>query len=88
MDLLRSRLYQKQQEKIDKEQGEMRLSQVGTGERNEKIRTYNFPQDRLTDHRIHQNWSNLPAIMEGGIDDIIDKMILEDQAKKLAAAGA
>ena len=86
MGLLRARLYQQEEDRLAKERGELRLGQVGTGERNEKIRTYNFPQDRLTDHRIHQNFSNLPAIMEGDLDDIIDKMILDDQAKKLAAA--
>jgi len=84
MSVLRSRLYQMEEERLRKERGDMRLSQVGTGDRNEKIRTYNFPQDRITDHRIHQNWSNLPAIMDGQIDDIIEKLTIEDQAKKLA----
>jgi len=85
MSVLRSRLYQMEDERLRRERGEMRLSQVGTGDRNEKIRTYNFPQDRITDHRIHQNWSNLPAIMDGQIDDIIEKLTIEDQAKKLAS---
>jgi peptide chain release factor 1 len=87
LSILRARLYALEEEKRQKEMGEKRLAQVGTGDRSEKIRTYNFPQDRLTDHRIHENWGNLPGIMDGLIDDIIDKMNLADQAKKLEAAG-
>ena len=86
MGVLRSRLYALEKEKRDREMGEERQSLAATGERGDKIRTYNFPQDRVTDHRIGQNFSNLPAIMEGKIDDIIDSLILEDQAKRLAAA--
>jgi len=86
MGVLRSRLYALEKEKRDREMGEERQSLAATGERGDKIRTYNFPQDRVTDHRIGQNFSNLPAIMEGEIDDIIDSLILEDQAKRLAAA--
>ena len=74
MTVLRSRLYdterRKQEESIDEE----RRSQVGTGERAEKIRTYNYPQDRITDHRIGQNFHNLPGAMEGNLDDIIDAL--------------
>ncbi len=84
MSVLRSRLYQAEEEKARQERGDMRSSQVGTGERNEKIRTYNFPQDRITDHRIHQSWSNLPGIMDGDIGDIIEKLTIEDQAKRMA----
>jgi peptide chain release factor 1 len=86
MGVLRSRLYALEQEKRDKEMGEARASLAATGERGDKIRTYNFPQDRVTDHRIGQNFSNLPAIMEGDIDAIVDALILEDQTKRLAAA--
>lgn len=85
MSVLRSRLYQMEEEKMRKERGEMRASQVGTGERNEKIRTYNFPQDRVTDHRIHHSWSNLPGIMNGDLKSIVEQLALEDQSKKMAA---
>jgi len=87
MSVLRARLYQAEEERLRKERGEERLSQIGTGDRNEKIRTYNFPQDRVTDHRIHQNWSNINGIMDGGIGDIIEKLTVDDQAKKLAKFG-
>ena len=84
MGVLRTRLYQMEEERLQKERGEQRLSQIGSGDRNEKIRTYNFPQDRVTDHRIHQNWGNIYGIMEGRIEDIISKLSLDDQAMKLA----
>lgn len=74
MSVLRSRLYQAEQERKAKERGDLRAGQVGTGDRSEKIRTYNFPQDRVTDHRINENFSNLPAIMEGDIGDIVEAL--------------
>ncbi|MBU0727374.1 peptide chain release factor 1 [Patescibacteria group bacterium] len=86
MSVLRARLYQLEEERLSKERGDERLSQIGTGDRNEKIRTYNFPQDRVTDHRIHQNWNNISGIMEGNIGDIIEKLTIDDQAKKMAAS--
>lgn len=87
MNVMRTRLYDLELERLAKERGDTRSSQIGTGDRSEKIRTYNFPQDRLTDHRIHQNWSNLPAIMEGDIGDIVEIMKKFDQEQKLAKMG-
>jgi len=74
MAVLRARLFEIEREKHEKEMSEKRKSQIGTGDRSEKIRTYNFPQDRLTDHRLNQNWHNLPKIMNGDIGEIIQAM--------------
>lgn len=71
MSLLRSRIYAAEQERKAQEQASARSAQVGSADRSEKIRTYNFPQDRVTDHRMGENFHNLPAIMEGGIADIV-----------------
>jgi len=86
ISVLKARLYAMEEEKKAKEEGALRLAQVGTGDRSEKIRTYNFPQDRVTDHRINQNFSNLPAIMSGDIGHIIDALAIADQTAKLEAA--
>jgi peptide chain release factor 1 len=83
--VLRARLYAREEEKRRKELGESRLAQVGAGERAEKIRTYNFPQDRVTDHRIGQNFSNLPGILDGDLDRLIDALIIADNAERLEA---
>ncbi len=85
--VLRVRLYQLEMDKQIKEQKEKRFDQIGTWDRSEKIRTYNFPQDRLTDHRIKQSRSNLPVIMDGGIEDMVNAMVLENQTKLLEASG-
>lgn len=71
MTILKAKLQQRKEEEEAKKYAGERKEQIGTGDRSEKIRTYNFPQDRLTDHRIKKSWHNLPAIMEGGIEDII-----------------
>ena len=83
MGVLRSRLYALEEDRLREERGEERASQIGSGDRSEKIRTYNFPQDRVTDHRIHINWSNLPGIMDGDIGDIVEKLHEADQERML-----
>ena len=82
--VLRSKLYELELEKLQGEEAELRRSQVGTGDRSEKIRTYNFPQGRCTDHRIKLTLHKLDAIMNGNIDEIIDSLIAADQTAKLA----
>lgn len=87
MSILRARLYEVEEEKRRAEREEDRRSQVGTGERSEKIRTYNYPQSRVTDHRINVSSYNLPVVMEGDIDQFIDELATRDEAERLAAAG-
>lgn len=84
---LRAKLYEIENRKATEAIDSQRRSQVGTGDRSEKIRTYNFPQDRLTDHRIGMTIHNLPTILDGAIEDIIDNLITADQAEKLQASG-
>ena len=79
MNILRSRLLEKQKEEERKNASEARKTLIGTGDRSEKIRTYNFPQDRITDHRIHYSRSNIPAAMDGDIDDIISELIRNER---------
>ncbi len=84
LKVLRTKLYDLEMEKAHSAEAEARKSQVGTGDRSEKIRTYNFPQGRVTDHRIKLTLHRLDAIMDGDIQEIIDSLIAADQAAKLA----
>jgi peptide chain release factor 1 len=87
MSILRARLYEREQEKQQNEQTAVRRSQVGSGERSEKIRTYNFPQNRVTDHRINLTSYQLETVLNGDLDEFIDELTTRDQAEKLQAAG-
>jgi len=87
MTVLRSRLYDIEQGRLAQERGDARRSQIGSGERSEKIRTYNFPQDRVTDHRIKLNLSNIPGILDGQIDPFVQELRAADEAHRLAEAG-
>ena len=82
MNVLRTRLLEKQKEEEQKNASEARKSLIGTGDRSEKIRTYNFPQDRITDHRIHYSRSNIAAAMDGDIDDLIHELIKHERSLK------
>lgn len=86
MKILRARVLALEEEKKMKELRDKRRSQIGTGDRSEKIRTYNFPQDRITDHRVNQNWNQIPNILNGELAQIVDAMIAEDQRRQLEAA--
>ena len=86
MRMLASKLYEMEAERIDSEVTGMRRSQVGTGMRNERIRTYNFPQGRVTDHRVGLTLYKIDAIMDGAIDEIVDALATADQAEKLKNA--
>ena len=83
MAVLRARIYAVEREKREAEAGATRRSLVQTGDRSEKIRTYNFPQDRVTDHRVGLSFHNLPGLLEGGIDPMIDKLADAEMAQKL-----
>ena len=85
MKILRARMYEQQRASLHATRAENRKSQVGTGDRSERIRTYNFPQGRVSDHRINLTLHKIDRIMQGEMDDIIDALIAEDQASLLAA---
>lgn len=87
-NLLRSKLFDLEQRRQEQALTDTRRSQVGSGERSEKVRTYNFPQDRLTDHRVPITVHNLPGILDGQIDDLIDAVTLWDQQRRFVEAGA
>src|ERR671923_901268 len=87
LSILRARLYEMEEAKRRAEIESDRRSQVGTGERSEKIRTYNYPQNRVTDHRIGVSIYNLPVVMDGGINEFIDELSTRDEADRLASSG-
>jgi peptide chain release factor 1 len=84
MQVLRTRLYDAERQRIDDERSADRKSQVGSGDRSERIRTYNFPQGRMSDHRINLTLYTLDQVVEGDLDEIIDALTADDQATKLA----
>jgi peptide chain release factor 1 len=84
LKILRARLYEAEREKRDAERAANRKSQVGSGDRSERIRTYNFPQGRVSDHRINLTLYKIDRIMDGELDEIIDALIASDQAERLA----
>jgi len=87
LSILRARLFELEEAKRRSELDADRRSQVGTGERSEKIRTYNYPQNRVTDHRIGLSNYNLPAVMDGGIDEFMEELSTREEADRLAASG-
>ena len=89
MTMLRAKLYDAEKTRIDKARAAERKDQIGSGDRSERIRTYNFPQGRVTDHRINLTLYNLPKVMEGeALGEVIDALITHHQAELLAAEGA
>ncbi len=86
LSILRARLYEMEEQKRLNELGDARRSQVGSGERSEKIRTYNFPQNRVTDHRLNRTSYQLEAVLDGELDEFIDDLATREQAEKLQAA--
>jgi peptide chain release factor 1 len=85
MSILRARLFEIEQTRRQTELEETRRSQVGTGERSEKIRTYNYPQSRVTDHRINLSSYNLAGVMEGDLDKFIDELSIRSESERLSA---
>jgi len=87
LKVLRARLYEMEREKLAAERAGMRKDQVGSGDRSERIRTYNFPQGRVTDHRINLTAYNIDAVMNGELDEFVSALVADDQAKKLSELG-
>lgn len=87
LSILKARLFEIEENKRSQEQAADRKSQIGSGDRSEKIRTYNFPQSRITDHRINYSSHQLASVLDGEIDDFIEELSIEDEAKRLAEAG-
>ena len=86
MKVLKARVYEAALQKSLDESSSQRKLQVGSGSRSEKIRTYNYPQDRITDHRINLTLHNLPSILDGAIDELIDALVVNEQSKQLEAS--
>jgi len=84
MRVLRARLYERERERAEAERAATRKSQVGSGDRSERIRTYNFPESRVTDHRIGVTLHKLDRVLDGGLDEFIDALVADDQARRLA----
>jgi peptide chain release factor 1 len=84
MQMLRATLSDRKRREQEEAEASLRRSQVGSGERSEKIRTYNFPQDRVTDHRINQSYGNIRGIMDGDLRRIVDELSADEQARRLA----
>ncbi len=87
LKVLRSRLYEIEVEKHNQEVGAQRKSMVGSGDRSDKIRTYNYPQGRVTDHRIGYSVHNLPTVMDGEIEDFIEQLSIAENAERLKEGG-
>jgi peptide chain release factor 1 len=85
MKVLRARLYELERSKLDAERAADRRSQIGSGDRSQRIRTYNFPQGRVTDHRIGLTLHKLDLVLEGDLDELVDALVTEHQASQLAA---
>jgi peptide chain release factor 1 len=88
MQMLRSILADRKRREAEEAMGSLRKSQVGTGDRSEKIRTYNFPQDRITDHRINESFGNLREILSGDLGRIVARLQADEKSRLLAGAGA
>ncbi|MCQ0989001.1 peptide chain release factor 1 [Jiella marina] len=88
MQVLKARLFDMERQKADEERSAARKNQVGSGDRSERIRTYNFPQGRVTDHRINLTLYKLDRVIEGEIDELVDALVADRQARQLAAVGA
>ena len=88
MKILRARLYEAERERAAQEASAARLAQIGSGTRSEKIRTYNYPQNRVTDHRIHLTVHNLDAVLAGDLTEFTEALAAEDRRRQLAATAA